>query len=146
MPKSLKKHSNHIDKKLQFRLKLYFFISSILIFILIFNVIRGSLRLDLGLLGLGVGVTIGIITTRMFQIFWHEDTKKVISRIDRFGLIILALYMLLEIFRGKLIGYATHNFQVGTIGLALLAGIMYGRVFGTRKKIIKILKKQQLLD
>jgi hypothetical protein len=141
---SLRRHIHHVDKKLQRRLRLYFLIAAILILIFIFNILRGALQWDFGIIGLLVGVSIGVITSRMYHISWDKDAKRVISRLDLFGIIILILYVALEIFREKIVGYITHDFEVGTIGFAVLAGIMFGRVLGTRGKILKILKEQKV--
>lgn len=144
MPKSLRQHAHHIDKKLKFRLRIYIVISLILLGIFIYNIVRGQLRLDLGLIGLIAGIGIGIITSRMFHTSWNHDTKKVVSRLDRFGIGILVFYILFEVFRDKLVGFFTHDFQVGTIGFAVLAGIMFGRVIGARGSIMKVLKEQEI--
>lgn len=144
MPKTLRRHSHHIDKRLRFRLRLYFLISAMLIALLIYNVFRGTLRLDLGVLGLSAGIMLGVISSRMYHISWHHNAKKVVSRLDMFGIGILVLYIVFEIFREKIVGYFTHDVQVGTVGFAVLAGIMFGRVLGTRGKIIEILKKQKM--
>jgi hypothetical protein len=82
----------------------------------------------------------------MFHISWNHDAKKVVSRFDVYGVIILVLYIFFEIFREKIVGYFTHDIQVGTVGFALLAGIMFGRVLGTRGKIMKILKEQHVFS
>lgn len=144
MPKDLRPHSKHIDKRLRLRLRIYFLISSVLALILIFNIIRGELRWDFGLIALLTGILIGMVTSRMFHISWDKNAKKVISRLDVYGIIILVLYILLEINRDKIVGYVTHDFEVGAIGFAVLAGIMFGRVMGTRGKIIKVLNDQRV--
>ncbi len=143
--KTLRKHGHHLDKRLRFRLRFYFLISLILIGILAYNVLRGALRLDYGLVGLVVGIGLGIITSRMFHISWSKDAKKVVSRLDTFGMGILILYVLFEILRGSIIGFFTHGDQVATVGFAVLTGIMLGRVMGTRGKIIEILEGQKIL-
>jgi hypothetical protein len=116
----------------------------VLVGILIFNVIRGALRIDYGALGLIAGIGIGIISSRMFHISWNKDAEKVISRLDIYGIIILILYIAFELSREKVVGYFTHDVEVGTVGFAVLAGIMLGRVMGTRGKIIQVLKKQKI--
>ncbi len=146
MPKDLRPHVKHIDKRLRLMIRIYFLISGILLLLLIYNVFRGALRLDLGIIALLVGVIIGIVASRMYHISWDKNAKKVISRLDIYGIIILALYILLEIFRGKIVGFVTHNFEVETIGFAILAGIMFGRVLGTRGKIIKVLTDQRVFN
>ena len=144
MPESLKNHVHHLDKSLRFRLRLYFIISLILVGLLIYNVLRGALQLDYGLIGLLAGMGIGVITTRMFHIFWNNDAKKVVSRLDTFGIGILILYIVFEVLRERIVGYFTHDVQVGTVGFAVLAGIMFGRVIGTRGKIMQVLKEQRV--
>jgi hypothetical protein len=141
---SLQKHIHHVDKKLQTRLRLYFLIASVLFIVFLYNIIRGALRWDLGIISLLIGIFIGIISSRMYHISWDKNAKKVIGRLDIYGIIILILYVVLEIFRDKLVTFVTHDFEVGTIGFAILAGIMFGRVLGTRGKIIQVLKEQRV--
>lgn len=142
--KGLRHHKHHIDKRLRFRLRLYVAIALILICILVFNVLRGALRIDYGLLGLIAGTGIGIITSRMFHTSWDKDAKKVISRFDTFGIGVLLLYIVFEVLRENIVTFFTHDIQVATTGFAVLAGIMLGRVIGTRGKIIEILKEQEI--
>jgi len=100
--------------------------------------------LDLGIIALLTGIILGILTSRMYHISWDKNAKKVISRLDIYGVIILILYIVLEIFRDRIVGFVTNDFEVGTIGFALLAGIMFGRVLGTRGKIIKVLHEHRV--
>ncbi len=74
----------------------------------------------------------------------NKDAKKVVSRLDTFGIGILILYFLFEILRGNIVGFFTHDVQVATTGFAVLAGIMFGRVLGTRGKIIEVLEEQKV--
>lgn len=140
--KSLKPHVQHLDKKLRFRLRIYLLISLILIFILIYNIIRGALRIEYGLISILVGIIIGIASARMFHISWNHDADKVVSRLDIFGSVILILYIVLEFFRGRIIGYFTHGSEVTAVTFALFAGVMFGRVLGMRGRIIDVLKEQ----
>lgn len=138
-------HAKHVDKKLRFRLRIYILISLILIGIFVHNIWQGTLRWDLGLLGLGAGITIGIVTSRMFHVSWNHDAKKVVSQMDIFGIFILIMYIAFEISRDRAVDYVTHGFQVGTIGFAILAGIMFGRVIGTSGQILKVMREQNVL-
>ncbi len=144
MPKSLRRHSHHIDKRLRFRLRLYFLISLILVCLLAYDIFQGTLRLDYAIFGLFAGCGIGIIASRMFHISWSHDAKKVVSRLDVFGIGILVLYIFFTLLRTRIVGYFTHNFEVGTVGFALLSGILFGRALGTRGKIIEVLRTQKI--
>ena len=142
--KSLKPHVHRLDKKLRFRLRLYFLLSLILILILIFNIVRGALRFDFGIISLFAGLAIGIVSARMFKISWNKDADQIVSRLDIFGGVILIFYIVLEVFRTKIVGYFTHGTEITAVSLALFAGIMFGRVLGMRGKIIEVLKEQHV--
>lgn len=141
---TLREHMHHIDKRLRFRLRLYFIIAAVLIVIMLFNFARGALRFDFGIISLLIGIGIGILASRMYHISWNHDAQKVVSRLDMFGIGILVLYAVFELSREKIVGFFTHNLEVGAVGLALLAGIMFGRVIGTRGKILEVLKEQKV--
>lgn len=141
---SLKPHAHHLDKRLRFRLRLYLLLTLILILILFFNIARGTLRVDFGIISLITGLILGALSARMFHISWDKNTNKVVSRLDMFGGAVLIVYIVLEIFRDKIVGFFTHGTEVTAVSFALFAGIMFGRVLGTRGKIIEILKKQRV--
>lgn len=134
-----RKHAKHLDKKLRFRLRIYFAVSIILLGVVVFEILTGRVSLYLAPIGLVIGVAVGVAAARMFLLSWDKDAKRVISRLDALGIIILVLYILSAIFRGKIIGDFVPRYYVSGTGLAIVAGIMIGRVFGTGHKIVKIL-------
>jgi hypothetical protein len=75
---------------------------------------------------------------------WNKNANRVVSQLDTLGIGILILYFLFEILRGTMVRFFTHDVQVATTGFALLAGIMYGRLLGTRGRIIQILEEQEI--
>lgn len=140
-----RKHLHHLDKKLRFRLRIYFIISVIMVGVVMFEVLSEKVSLSIASMGLVLGVFVGVAAARMFLLSWHKDAKKVISRLDIVGGTILILYIIFAIFRGKIISHFVQGSQVTGTSLAVVAGIMIGRVFGTGQKIISILKEQDLL-
>lgn len=145
MPKkSHHHHVQHIDKKLTFRLRIYFLISLILIGVTIYEIVSGVVPVLFALIGIGIGIFLGIITARMFHLSWSHDAKKIVSQLDIFGGVILVLYIIFAIFRSRLIGYFIHGTAIGGVSMAIVTGIMIGRVLGTRGRIIQILKEQNV--
>ena len=135
----------HVDKKLRFRIIVYFVISFIMFCVVFFDIFKQYIHPLLAAICVIVGVGIGIITTRMFHISWDQDTKKVMARLDLFGGIILVGYICVSFMRGRIIGQYVHGPAVGAVSFSFLAGTMLGRVLGTRGKVMKILKEQNLL-
>lgn len=140
-----KKHFRHIDKKLRFKLKIYFAISVVMLGIVLYEFFSGKVDLSFVLIGLGLGVSIGVVVARISLVLWHKNAKKVISQLDVVGGVILVLYIALSIFRGTIVSHFVQGSQVTGASLALVAGIMIGRVFGTGQQIVNILKEQKLL-
>ena len=134
----------HVDKKLQNRLRMYFLISFLLIGVVVFEIFTGVVSLFLAGLGIGFGILLGFITARMFHISWDHNAKQIVSRLDLFGIMILVAYMILAFFRGRIVGHFVHGPSVGGVSMALATGIMVGRTLGTRGKIVRILKEQNV--
>ncbi len=134
----------HVDKKLRNRLRLYVFISLILIGIVLFEVCTNVVSFPLALVGIVIGICFGFITSRMYHISWDHDAKQIVSRLDLFGIIILISYIIFSVFRKHIIEYFIHGPAVGGVSLSIATGVMIGRILGTRGKIITILKEQDV--
>jgi len=145
MFKLRRKHAKHIDKKLKFRLRIYLAISLVLLGIVLFDIFTNRVTPFLAAIGLSIGLIVGVLTARMFILSWDKDAKKVISRLDIIGILIIVVYIGISIFRGRVIGYFVQGSYVTGTSFAVITGMMIGRVFGTGQKIMAILKEQNLL-
>jgi hypothetical protein len=139
-----KDHGHHLDKKILFRLRIYSVISVILFCVIIFEILTGKLIFPLALAGLALGLVVGVIAARTYIHTWDDDIGKVVSRLDVAGGIIFAAYMVFAVFRGRIIGHFIQGNYVAGTSISVALGIMVGRVFGTGRKIISILKGQNL--
>lgn len=140
-----REHRHHLDKKLLFRLRIYFIISLILVGVVIYEILSNNVSISLAFIGLILGTLIGVVVARMFLISWDKDAKKVISRLDILGIFILIIYIIFAVFRSKIIGIFIQGNYVTGMSLSMVAGIMIGRVFGTGHKIVSILKEEQII-
>jgi len=136
---------HHIDKKLQTRLRLYFIIAIVLLLIVIYNILRGDLSLFLSLVTFVIGIVAGIVSARMFHLSWNRDAAKIVSHLDGLGVVILILYILFAFMRETLLSLYVAAPLIGAATFAILAGIMLGRVLGTRGRIIQILKEEKII-
>jgi hypothetical protein len=119
-------------------------ISVVLSAIVCYEILTGRVSLLLAVFGLLIGTIIGVYTARMYLFSWDKDARKVISRLDLLGIGILILYILASIFRSRIIGYFVQPSYVTGMSIAVVTGLMIGRIVGTGQKITKILKEQNL--
>jgi hypothetical protein len=146
MPKKpLRKHIHHLDKKLKFRLRLYVLISIVMLLIILYDIFTISLPLELAGIGILLGVFIGIVSARMQHLSWDHGAKKIVSSLDLIGIIISVIYMAFVFLRSKLIGIFLVGPVVGAVGFSITAGVMIGRIVGTRNAIIEILKEREII-
>lgn len=110
-----------------------------------YDLFKNILSLEFAFVGILIGVGGGIVSSRMNHLSWDHDAEKIVSRLDVFGIIILVAYIIFAILRTKLISYFVHGPTVGAISFSIVAGIMIGRVIGTRGKILKILKEEKII-
>lgn len=135
----------HLDKKLRRRMIMYFCISVIILWVVMYEIAIESINWRMAILFIILGFGIWIGTYRMFHIYRHEDEAKVMSRVDRTGAIILVAYILFSIFRQKIIGIFFQWPMVLAVTMSAVFGMMSGRVRGMKRKIKKILKLQGIL-
>jgi membrane protein required for beta-lactamase induction len=90
-----------------------------------------------GLIG---GVVVGVVVSRMYRLDWDHSAREVVSRIDRVGALVLALYLVFAITRSWLLGQWVQGAALGPVSLSVVAGIMLGRVGGMSHGIRGILR------
>lgn len=142
---NLRKHVHNIDKKLTFRLRLFAIISILMLGVVLYDIFTNILAIEFAVVVILAGVILGIISARMYHLSWNHDAQKIVSRLDIVGVIILVFYIVFVIFRSKLIGFFVHGPTVGAVGFSITAGIMIGRIIGTRGAIIRILEDRGII-
>jgi hypothetical protein len=113
--------------------------------IVLYDIFQNTLPLGFAVAGILVGLLVGIVTARRYHLSWDHDAKKIVSRLDLIGIIILVIYIIFVIVRSKLIGIFVQGPVVGAVGFSITAGVMIGRVVGTRNAIIEILQEREII-
>jgi len=141
---NIKEHpaKKHIDRKLIFRIRIFYVIGIILTGLMLYDVLEGIIGIELSLGGFLLGLFLGFLATRMFIIHWHEERAKVVSRLDTIGIIVMLIYMTFSLSRAWFFGHWIHGSVLTAFTYSILAGIMIGRIVGMRLKIKNILSGQ----
>lgn len=133
--------NKHLDSRLRTRLTLYFIIAVVLVCISIYYIIADRVATLYPLLALAIGMGLGALASRMFHITWDHGARQAISRFDAYGIAILALYIVFEIYRKQIVGYFIHGPALVATSFALFAGIMIGRLIGIRGRIREVVEE-----
>lgn len=136
----------HVHKRLRLRLQIYFVLAVILLATTGYHLLHDDISWWPPLIALVVGAIIGVITSRLFQISWNEEDKRVVSRFDLLGSVILVGYLLFVLFRDQLLQLFVSGPVIFVVTLALFSGTMLGRTIGTGRKIVHTLRQQKLLE
>lgn len=147
MPLSKRKEvGRYVHRKLLFRLRrlaiIFLIISCILIYEISQDYLAGYIAFDGFLLGMIIGL---LVARRMHNISWNAETNQAVTKMDRIGIVILVLYILFAIGRHWIFGHWLQGSALSAFCLSVAAGGMLGRLWTTRQKIRRILKREGFL-
>src|SRR5271168_763384 len=124
----------HVHSRLRTRVRLYLSISIGIIIAIIYRIVVYGGGFLYPLVALAIGIGVGVLLSRMFNISWDKDAEKVVSRIDVYGTILIVAYIIFQISGENLIQQWFGGAEVLTIILSLAGGAVLGRGLGTARK------------
>lgn len=146
---SLKKQTEfaekHIDVKLLKRIKLFIVIYILLLGYIIYDVAVHDFDPLLIVGGFLLGIAIGYIAGRMFNIKWHTETSKVVAQLDTVGIVILILYIAFSISRSFILGIWLHGPLLTAVSLTFATGAILGRIMMMYSNIKNVLSERGLV-
>lgn len=134
-----------VERKLLLRLKLFFGLFALLVTVIFYEVARHHITGPTAIGAMMLGMMIGAAFVRRKRIYWEEETAKVIARMDRVGVALLALYIAFAIIRHLFLGHWVHGTQLIGFSFSLAAGTMLGRLLTMRSQIRQILKEKNII-
>jgi cytochrome c oxidase subunit IV len=144
-----KKHAelikNHASKKLRLNLRILSVVYIILFLITLYDLIIAQTIFSQVLIAMIIGLVAGIISARMYKITWDSHEAEVIGRIDIYGVIVLILFVLFELNRSRIAELFTDGASLGSIGFVLITSALFGRIFGTARKILRVLDNEKII-
>ncbi len=134
-----------LSPKLRRRLRIFYLIALVLLAITLYRVARGEVAAGSALLALMIGVALGAVVSRVYRLGWDEETRTIVGEIDIVGGIILALYIVFALTKGRLIGqWVADAHEAAVLGLGLTGGVMLGRIIFTSGGIRALLAAADL--
>jgi uncharacterized membrane protein len=86
--------AQNIDSRIIKRLRIYLLVMFILLVVIVFEVLNGRFSILFSISGIFMGLLIGIIVSRVYNLSWDEETNNVIGKIDWIGAVILVCYLI----------------------------------------------------
>lgn len=141
---TLEHYRHHVDRRLRTRLILYVLISVVMVCLFVYHVATDHVNLVYPLAAIVLGFFLGWLISRSRSVSWDADSRKVISRIDIYGFVILAIYIISVGFREEIIAYFVNGSSILATTFAFAAGIMFGRVWGIHGKVSEVIAENLL--
>jgi len=130
----------HVDSRLRMRIRMYIGIAVVLILVVAYRMLEESQDFWYTLLALAVGILAGFVFSRMYKIEWNTEGKKVMSRLDAVGGIVLACYIAFELAGHFFFEQYFAGPSALTLILALAAGAVLGRGLGMAHTMLLVLR------
>ena len=135
-----------LHKHLHRRIIIQILIIAVAAIFLLVAVAHDAVIDDIGLgmvaLGLAIGLIVGFLSGRMFNLKWHPDTEKVIMTMDAMSFVVIGLYIAFRIFGTQLLGDYLHGEALTAFTFALLGGLLLGRLVSMARSIKKIFDEE----
>ncbi len=119
---------------------MYLGISGVILVVILYRIIVSGNAFQYPLIALAIGLVVGIVVSRMYEISWNKEAEQVVSRMDIYGALFLIAYIAFEIASHYFIEQWLEGPLVLTVILSSVGGALVGRGFGMLKKMIEVLK------
>jgi len=133
------------SKRLQLNLRILGIVYLILFAITGYSVVVSQAIFWQVLLAIIIGVLAGVVSARMYKITWNKHEAEVIGRIDIYGAVVLVLFIIFELNRTQIAQIFSSGESIGAIGLVLITGALFGRIFGTARRILQVLEEEKII-
>ncbi len=136
----------HASKGLRNNLRILGVVYTVLFVITMYNLIISQAIFWQVVLAILLGFTAGLVSSRMYKISWNKDESKVIGRIDIYGIVVLVLFIVFELNRTHIAELFASGDSIGSIGLLLVTSALFGRIVGTAKRILQVLREEKIIS
>jgi hypothetical protein len=135
----------HVHPRLKRRIKMLMVIGGLMLVVVIYDMMTGTLGVVIGIASIIVGSVIGFFSSRIWHLSWDRNGDKVVGRIDTIGWIVLAAYVIFEIARSLFFQDVVHLGEPTALTFAFVSAALIARIFGLRGRILKVLKDEKIL-
>ena len=144
-----KERKGHIktyaSKRLRLNLHILLVVYFVLLIVTLYQVVVSQAIFWQVLLAMTIGLIAGIISSRMYKITWNKHEAEVVGQIDIYGIAVLILFVLFELNRNTIADTFVNGPSLGSIGFVMITSALFGRILGTSKKILHVLRDEKII-
>ena len=135
-----------MDRKLIFKLRRFAVILVVILGILSYDIFTGIIHPALALLAISIGFMTGKFVGKYANVHWHPETNKVVSKLNRAGVVILVLYLSFSFSKKWIFGHWIHGPSLSAFSFGIASGVMAGRLITIRKQVRILLRNKGYLN
>ena len=136
---------NHASRRLIMNLRILLVVYVVLLFVTLYQLVVSQAIFWQVLLAIVIGLAAGLISSRMYKISWNKHEATVVGRIDIYGIAVLVLFALFELNRNTIADTFVNGPSLGSIGLVMVTSALFGRILGTSRKILRVLRDEKII-
>lgn len=134
--------NKHINIKLIRRLKIFALMFVTMLGFLVYDIVQHGMNPMFITGGFILGIIVGALAGRIFNIHWNKESEKVVATLDTEGIVILVLYITFSIFRQNIFGTFVRRPVLAAFTFSFAAGAILGRLITMNAKIRNVLNNQ----
>ncbi|HVW71649.1 MAG TPA: hypothetical protein VHB93_00670 [Candidatus Paceibacterota bacterium] len=131
-----------VSRRLRTRMQIFLAIGAVILAFIAHDVLDQVLSFWLAVGALVIGGVFGYFLGRLLTVKRHESTNEVVSQMDFIGGLAIAAYVVFDISREWIFGHWIQGPALSAFTLAILSGALFGRFFGLRVSINRILENR----
>ncbi|HVX91440.1 MAG TPA: hypothetical protein VHC20_07575 [Candidatus Paceibacterota bacterium] len=128
-----------VSRRLRARMQIFLAIGAVILAFIAHDVFDRVLPFWLAAVALLIGGALGYVLGRIRTVKRHETTNEIVSEMDLIGGAAIAAYVVFDLSREWIFGHFIQGPALSAFTLAILSGALFGRFFGLRVSINRIL-------
>jgi hypothetical protein len=133
---------DYVKKKMIYRLRIFYIVSISMFCFIIYEIAIQTLDIVLATTAMTLGIFTGWLVAQRYKLVWDEEASQVVTKMDRMGIVLLVIYLVFTFSRKWIFSHWLTGEALTLFTLTFGNGAMMARVVCLRKKIRRIIRRE----
>jgi hypothetical protein len=133
---------DYVKKKMIYRLRIFYIVSISMFGFIIYEIAIQTLDIVLATTAMILGIFTGWLVAQRYKLVWDEEASQVVTKMDRMGIVLLVIYLVFTFSRKWIFSHWLTGEALTLFTLTFGNGAMMARVVCLRKKIRRIIRRE----